>query len=64
MDFHLIHRLHGTAARRLQSQGIAQIGNNDISIAGHCIATGCILVTNNTREFARVEGLEMEDWVA
>ena len=40
------------------------IGNNDISIAGHCIATGCILVTNNTREFARVEGLEMKDWVA
>ena len=39
------------------------IGGNDISVAGHCIATDCILVTNNTREFARVEGLEMEDWV-
>ena len=39
------------------------IGGNDIAIAGHCIAEDCILVTNNTREFARVEGLEIEDWV-
>lgn len=39
------------------------IGNNDTAIAGHAIATGCVLVTNNTREFARVSGLKYEDWV-
>ena len=39
------------------------IGGNDIAIAGHCMAVNSILVTNNTREFARVEGLEIEDWV-
>ena len=39
------------------------IGDHDVSIAGHCIAEGCILVTNNTREFKRVEGLDIEDWV-
>lgn len=38
------------------------IGNNDTAIAGHVIATGCVLVTNNTREFQRVEGLKLEDW--
>lgn len=38
------------------------IGGNDISIAGHCLAADCILVTNNTREFARVKGLNIEDW--
>ncbi|NOI58955.1 VapC toxin family PIN domain ribonuclease [Vibrio coralliilyticus] len=38
------------------------IGNNDTAIAGHAIATGCVLVTNNTREFQRVEGLKLEDW--
>jgi len=39
------------------------IGNNDAAIAGHAIAAGAILVTNNTREFARVPGLTLEDWV-
>lgn len=38
------------------------IGNNDAAIAGHARATGCILVTNNIREFARVPELVMEDW--
>lgn len=39
------------------------IGPNDTAIAGHAIATGAILVTNNTREFERVPGLALEDWV-
>ncbi len=39
------------------------IGENDIAIAGHAIAQNCILVTNNTREFKRVENLKYEDWV-
>ncbi|MEQ5974113.1 type II toxin-antitoxin system VapC family toxin [Serratia liquefaciens] len=39
------------------------IGPNDTAIAGHAIAAGAILVTNNTREFARVPGLILEDWV-
>ncbi|MBM7073046.1 type II toxin-antitoxin system VapC family toxin [Shewanella sp. 202IG2-18] len=38
------------------------IGANDTAIAGHAIATGCILITNNLREFNRVEGLTVEDW--
>ena len=40
------------------------IGNNDIMIAGHALAAECVLVTNNMREFARVKGLRVEDWVA
>lgn len=39
------------------------IGPNDTLIAGHAIAVGAILVTNNTREFERVPGLVLEDWV-
>lgn len=39
------------------------ISGNDIMIAGHALATGCVLVTNNVREFARVKGLRIEDWV-
>jgi len=48
--------------RHLMAKG-TPIGNNDTAIAGHAIATGCVLVTNNTREFQRVEGLKLEDWV-
>lgn len=39
------------------------IGSNDAAIAGHAIASGAILVTNNVREFERVPGLQYEDWV-
>lgn len=39
------------------------IGPNDTAIAGHAIATGAVLVTNNVREFERVPDLILEDWV-
>lgn len=39
------------------------IGENDTAIAGHAIAAGCVLVTNNVREFSRVPELSYEDWV-
>ncbi len=39
------------------------IGENDTAIAGHAIASSCVLVTNNLREFNRVPGLTYQDWV-
>ena len=39
------------------------IGANDSMIAGNALAADCILVTNNTREFSRVPGLVIENWV-
>ncbi len=39
------------------------IGENDTAIAGHAIASSCLLVTNNVREFSRVTGLSYEDWI-
>ena len=38
------------------------IGPYDLLIAGQARARGLVLVTANTREFARVEGLACEDW--
>ena len=38
------------------------IGGNDLLIAAHARALGLILVTGNTREFERVEGLLLENW--
>jgi len=47
--------------RQLTETG-SLIGGNNTSIAGHAIASGCLLVTNNVREFSRVSGLSYEDW--
>ena len=39
------------------------IGSNDLLIAAHCLALGAILVTDNVREFERVAGLTVENWL-
>lgn len=38
------------------------IGPLDMMIAGHAKALGYTVVTNNTKEFARVKGLKLENW--
>ena len=40
------------------------IGANDLMIAAHAKSLGVTLVTNNTGEFERVEGLMLEDWAS
>jgi tRNA(fMet)-specific endonuclease VapC len=39
------------------------IGGNDLLIAAHCLALDRILVTDNKREFSRVERLKVENWL-
>jgi tRNA(fMet)-specific endonuclease VapC len=38
------------------------IGSNDLIIASTVLSRGGTLVTNNTKEFERIEGLCIEDW--
>jgi tRNA(fMet)-specific endonuclease VapC len=40
------------------------IGANDLFIAAHARSLGLTLVTNNTNEFSRVDGLALENWMA
>ncbi len=40
------------------------IGNNDLWIAAHVRSLNKILVTNNMKEFERVQGLSVENWCA
>ena len=42
----------------------AQIGPYDQLIAGHARSLGLVLVTNNEKEFSRVAGLRLENWVS
>ena len=53
----------GSLRAWLQSQGMP-IGPYDTQIAAHAHALGVTLVSNNTREFARVQGLRVENWAA
>lgn len=53
---------YGEIRAHLQKMG-QPIGQNDLFIAAHARALGLTLVTNNTREFNRVPGLEVENWL-
>jgi len=39
------------------------IGSMDLMIAAHALSEDATIVTNNTKEFCRVEGLNVENWV-
>jgi tRNA(fMet)-specific endonuclease VapC len=54
-------REYGKVKACLQKRG-TPIGPLDTLIASHAKAIGAVLVTNNTKEFARVRGLRLEDW--
>ena len=53
---------YGEIRAGLERKG-TPIGSLDILIAAHARSLGCTLVTNNTKEFCRVEGLEVVNWV-
>ncbi len=53
---------YGGIRSELESAGQA-IGPNDLLIAAHAIAIGAVLVTANGKEFARVRGLEIQNWL-
>jgi tRNA(fMet)-specific endonuclease VapC len=52
----------GAVRAELAAAG-SPIGAYDLQIAGHARSLGATLVTNNLREFSRVSGLRLEDWV-
>jgi tRNA(fMet)-specific endonuclease VapC len=39
------------------------IGANDLFIAAHALALDATLVSDNVREFSRVPGLKLENWL-
>ena len=53
---------YGPIRATLERQG-TPIGAMDLLIAAHAVSLDVILVTNNVREFGRVPGLQVENWV-
>ncbi|MEN9859861.1 MAG: hypothetical protein RLZZ515_343, partial [Cyanobacteriota bacterium] len=54
--------VYGDLRAELERKG-TPIGALDTMIAAHALSQQSTLVTNNTREFARVPGLNLENWV-
>ena len=61
----LSHRwmqLGGSLRTRLEQAG-TPIGANDLLIAAHTLALGYTIITDNEKEFARVEDLQLQNWL-
>ena len=54
--------ISGDIYANLRKKG-TPVDDIDILIAGIAIANDLVLVTNNRRDFEKIEGLEIEDWI-
>ena len=54
--------VYGEVRAGVERKGMP-IGPLDLQIAAHAIALSTILVTNNQREFGRIAGLQLENWI-
>jgi tRNA(fMet)-specific endonuclease VapC len=54
---------YGEVRTTLEKAG-TPIGPLDTQIGAHALSLGTVLVTHNTREFRRIPGLAVEDWLA
>ena len=57
-----VARCYGKVRNALESSG-KPIGSNDTWIAAHAMSLGATLVTGNVREYERVAGLKIENWI-
>ena len=57
-----VAKVYGEIRADLAARGVP-IGANDTWIAAHSVTLNTTLVTNNEREFRRVKGLKIENWL-
>ena len=55
-------RIYGRVRATLEKKG-TPIGSMDMMIGAHALSLGATLATNNTREFSRIRGLSLVDWL-
>ncbi len=55
--------VYGVLRNGLEQKG-QPIGGNDLLIAAHALSLGFTLVTANEREFAKIDDLQCENWIA
>ena len=54
--------MYGNVRKALEAK-VQRIGERDLLLACQALALDATMVTNNTREFERVDGLKWENWV-
>ena len=52
---------YGKIRADLEKRG-APIGSMDMLIAAHALSINAVLITNNEREYSRIDGLQIENW--
>ncbi len=57
-----VDTVYGELRARLEQAG-QSIGANDLLIAAHAVALGHTVVTDNEREFSRIDNLQVENWL-
>lgn len=57
-----VDSVYGEVRRQLEQAG-QPVGGNDSLIAAHALSLECTVVTDNEREFTRVDGLSVENWL-
>ncbi len=55
-------RVYGRVRAMLEKKG-TPIGSMDMMIGAHALSLGVTLATNNTKEFSRIKGLSLVDWL-
>jgi len=55
-------RVYGRVRATLETKG-TPIGSLDMMIGAHALSLGATLATSNTREFSRIKGLTVVDWL-
>ena len=56
-------RVYGRVRATLEKKG-TPIGSLDMMIGAQALSLGVTLATNNTKEFSRIKGLTIVDWLA
>ncbi|ANC31802.1 type II toxin-antitoxin system VapC family toxin [Isoptericola dokdonensis] len=64
IDLDSLAAMHAGRIRAVLAARGTPIGPYDALLAGHARSLGLVMVTNNVREFSRVPGLEVEDWLS
>lgn len=57
-----VDTVYGELRARLEHAG-QPMGANDLLIAAHAVALGHTVVTDNEREFSRIDNLQVENWL-